>query len=88
MCLKIYHLDPAKFLSAPGLAWQADLKKTEVKLELLTADIVMLLMVNKKIRGGICPAIDQYAKVNNKYIKHKNNEWSYLKYWDVINLNL
>ena len=48
----------------------------------------MLLKINKKIRGGICPAIDQYAKVNNKYIKHKNNEWSYLKYWDVINLNL
>ena len=21
MCLKIYHLDPAKFFSAPGLAW-------------------------------------------------------------------
>ena len=27
MCLKIYQLDPAKFLSAPGLAWQAALKK-------------------------------------------------------------
>ena len=36
MCLKIYQLHPAKFLSAPGLAWQAALKKTEVKLELLT----------------------------------------------------
>ena len=27
MCLQIYHLDPAKFLSASGLAWQAALKK-------------------------------------------------------------
>ena len=27
MCLKIYHLDPVKFLSAPGLAWQAVLKR-------------------------------------------------------------
>ena len=26
VCLKIYHIDPAKFLSAPGLAWQAALK--------------------------------------------------------------
>ena len=26
MCLKIYELDPEKFLSAPGLAWQAALK--------------------------------------------------------------
>ena len=48
-CLKIYQLDPAKFLSAPGLAWQAALKKTEVKLELLT-DTDMLLMVEKGIR--------------------------------------
>ena len=36
MCLKIYELDLAKFIWAPGLAWQAVLKKTEVKLELLT----------------------------------------------------
>ena len=47
--LDIYYLDPAKFLSAHGLAWQAALKKTEVKLELLT-DIDMLLMVKKGIR--------------------------------------
>ena len=33
MCIKIYKLDPVKFLSAPGLSWQAALKKTEVKLE-------------------------------------------------------
>ena len=48
MCLKIHHLDPEKFLSAPGLAWQAALKKSELKLELLT-DIDMLLMVEKGI---------------------------------------
>ena len=35
-CIEIYELDPAHFLSAPGLAWQACLKKTEVRLELLT----------------------------------------------------
>ena len=46
ICLEIYELDPAKFLSAPGLAWQAALKKTKVKLDLLT-DINMLLMVEK-----------------------------------------
>ena len=68
MCLKLYHLDPVKFLSAPGLAWQAALKKTEVKLELLT-DIDMLLMVEKGIRGGICHPIHQYVKANNKYMK-------------------
>ena len=46
MCLEIYELDPAKFLSVPGLAWQAALKKTKLKLDLLT-DIDMLLMVKK-----------------------------------------
>ena len=42
--LKIYQLDPVKFVSAPGLAWQAALENTEVKLKTLT-DNNMLLMV-------------------------------------------
>ena len=52
MCLKINELDPARFLTVPDLAWQAALKKIEVKLELLT-DIDAPLMVEKGIRGGI-----------------------------------
>ena len=48
--IEIYELDPAHFLSAPGLAWQTCLKKTGVELELVT-DIDMLLMVEKGIRG-------------------------------------
>ena len=56
LCLKISELVPAKFLSAPGLAWQAALKKTKVKLDVLT-DIDMLLMVEKGIRGGICRSV-------------------------------
>ena len=68
MCLKIYELDPKKFLSAPGLAWQADLKNTKVRLDLLT-DTNMLLMVEKGIRGGICYSIYRYAKANNKYME-------------------
>ena len=35
MCLEIYDVDPIYFVSSPGLAWQACLKKTEVKLELI-----------------------------------------------------
>ena len=45
----------------------------------------MLLLVAKGIRGGICCAIYQYMKANNKYMKDKNKELSYLKYWDVSN---
>ena len=67
--IEIYELDPAHFVSAPGLAWQAYLKKSRVELELLT-DIDMLLMVQKGIRGGICHAIHRYANANNKYMKN------------------
>ena len=49
MCLEIYELDPAKFLSAPGLAWQAAFKKTKVKLDLLS-DINMKFLVKKKYK--------------------------------------
>ena len=87
ICLEIYELDLAKFLSAPGLAWQAALKKTKVKLDLLT-DIDMLLMIEKGIRGVISHSIYQCAKANNKYIKDrdKNKELSCIQYWDVNNL--
>ena len=66
--IKTYELDPAQFLSAPGLAWQACLKKGEIELELFN-DIDMLLMVDEVIGGGICHAIHKHAKSNNKYMK-------------------
>ena len=84
--LGIYQLDPAKFLSAPGLPWKAALKKTKVKLELLK-DIDMLLMAEKGIRGGICPSINRYSMANKKCMKDytKNKESSYLKHCDRNN---
>ena len=87
MCLKDYELDPAHFLSLPGLAWQACLKKTNVELELLT-DYDMLLMLEKGIRGGICHSIHRYAKANSKYMKNYNNneESSYIQYLAANNL--
>ena len=54
--LEIHKLDPAKFLSAPGLAWQTAFKKTKLKLDLLT-DITILWMAEKGIRVGICHSI-------------------------------
>ena len=87
-CIEIYELDPSYFYSAPGLAWQACLKKTGVKLELLT-DIDMLLMVEKGIRGGIYQSIHKYAKASNKHMKNYNKkiESSYLMYLDANNLH-
>ena len=67
--LEIYELDPAHFLSAPGLQWHAFLKKARLKFELLT-DIDMLLIVENGIRGEICQAVHRYAKANNKYMNN------------------
>ena len=69
ICLDEYRLDPAHFLTAAGLAWLACLKKTGVKLELLT-NYCMLLMVEKEIRGGFCQVTHRYAKANNNYMKN------------------
>ena len=86
-CLEIYGLDLLIFFSAPGLALQAALEKTKVKLDLLT-DIYLLLMVEKGIRGGRCHSIYRHAKANNKYFNDydKNKESSYIQYWNVNNL--
>ena len=85
--LKVYELDPAHFLSSPVLAWQVCLKKTKIKLELLT-DSDMLLMVEEGIRGGICHSIHRHAKANNKYMENYNEskESSYIQYLDADNL--
>ena len=69
VCLKEYELDPAHFLSAPGLACQSCLKKKVIKLELLT-DNDVLLMIEKGMREGITHAIHGYAKATNKYMKN------------------
>ena len=74
-------------LAAPGLARQVAIKKTKVKLNLIT-DIDILLMVENGIRGGIYHCIYPFAKANNKYMKDydKNKESAYLKYWGVNNI--
>ena len=86
-CIEIYELDPAHFLSASGLAWEACLKKTKIRLELLTY-IDMLLMEEKGIRGGMCHAIHRYAKASNNYMKSygKNKESLHIQYSDANSL--
>ena len=78
-CIKMYELDPAHFISLPGLAWQACLKKTGVD---------MLLMIEEGIRGGICHAVHRYAKANNEYMKDydESKESPYIQYLDANNL--
>ena len=86
-CLDINKLDPACCLSAPDIFWNSCLKKTRVKLELLT-NANMLMLFEEGIRGGICTAIRYYAEANNKYKKNYDSTKKsiYLIYVDANNL--
>ena len=86
-CIEIDEPHTANFLPVPGLASPACLKKKGKKLELLT-DFNMLLMVEKRIRGGICHAMHRNAEANNKYMRkyNKSKDSSYLMYLDANNL--
>ena len=88
LCLKIYGLDPVYYFTAPGLAWDACLKMTNINLELLS-DPNMLLMFEKGIRGGISMISNRYGEANNKYMGKKFNRnklKKYLMYLDANNL--
>lgn len=87
MCMQVYGLDPAHYYTLPGFTWDAMLKYTRVKLELLT-DIDMVLFIELGIRGGLVQCSGRYSKANNKYMQcfDKNLETKFLIYFDVNNL--
>ena len=88
LCLKIYGLDPVYYFTAPGLAWDACLKITNINLELLS-DPNMLLIFEKGIRGGISMISNRYGEANNKYMGNrfnKNKLKKHLMYLDANNL--
>ena len=86
-CNNIFKLDSANYLSAPGLSWNACLKDTAVKLELLT-DLDMFLLTESGLRESICHPVKRYAKANNKYMKkyNKKKKSSHILYLDTNNL--
>ena len=86
-CLKHYKLDPCHYFTAPGLAWDACLKETKEKLQLLK-DYDMLMMFEQGIRGGISHISKRYASANNKYMKDFNESKpsSFIQYLDANNL--
>jgi len=87
VCLKNYGLDPYWYFTAQRMAWDACLKKTEVKLVLLN-DVDMLLRIEKGIRGEVSMIPKRYAKANNKYMKDFNlkEESKFIQYLDANNL--
>ena len=86
VCMENYELDPCWYYTAPELAWDACLKKTEVQLELLS-NINMLLMIERGIRGGVSMIPTRYSKANNKYMKNfdPTQESRFIQYLDANN---
>ena len=63
-CMVGYELDPCHYYTSPGLSWSALMKKTGVKLELLT-DLSMHIMLEKGKRGGITQMSCRLSRANN-----------------------
>ena len=86
-CLQYYKLDPCHYFTSPGLSWDAMLKMTDIKLELMT-NIDMFQFIEKGMRGGISYIANRYGKSNNKYMKTYDEKApsKYIMYLDANNL--
>ena len=87
-CMQYYKLDPCHYFTSPGLSWDAMLKMTNIKLELMT-DIDMYQFIEKGMRGGVSYIANRYGKANNKYMKLEYDEKApskYIMYLDANNL--
>ena len=86
-CLQYYKLDPCHYFTSPGLSWDAMLKMTNIKLELMT-DIDMFQFIEKGMCGGISYIANRYGKANNKYMKEYDEKApsKYIMYLDANNL--
>ena len=87
VCKTHYDLDPAHYVSAPQLSWDAMMKSTNCKLDLIS-DPEMYKMLDENLRGGICMITKRFAKANcpdmdtfNRYLPE-----SYIMYLDANNL--
>ena len=88
ICMENYGIDPAYYYTSPGLFWDAMLKETKVRLELLS-DIDQFYFFKRMIRGGISNVSHRYAEANNIYMGDLYNpekEKSHICYFDANNL--
>ncbi|KAB0792615.1 hypothetical protein PPYR_11269 [Photinus pyralis] len=87
LCMNVYGVDAAHYVTTPGLTWDAMLKFTRVKLELLT-DMDMYHMIKKGIRGGVSTCIKRKSCANNEFVPgyDSNQAKVFIQYLDATNL--
>ena len=88
VCLKHYELDPAHYYTSPGLSWDALLKFSKQKLELLS-DINTIQFIESGIRGGVSMISYRHSIANNKYMMKNydpDKEIKSINYLDANNL--
>ena len=73
-CLEYYELDPCHYFTSPGLSWDAMLKMTDIKLELMT-DIDMFQFTN-----------NLYGWAMSQYLPTGGFRWMTQKQIDKIDL--
>ena len=87
-CFSYYGLDPANYLSAPSLAWDAMLMKTGIELEQIY-DPKILDIIERHKKGGLCfVGSKRHVKANNHYLEDFDvtKPENYIMYWDANNL--
>ena len=86
-CLQYYKSDPCHYFTSPELSWDAKLKMTDIKLELMT-DTDMFQSIEKGTCGGNSYIANRYGGANNKYMKEykKEKPSKYIQYLDANNL--
>ena len=87
-CMQYYKLDPCHYFTSLGLSWDAMLKMTNIKLELMT-DIDMFQFIEKGMHGRVSYIANRYGNANNKYMKEYDEKApsKYIRYLDANNLH-
>ena len=87
ICLQYYKSDPCHYFTSPSLSWDAMLRMTNIKLELMI-HVDIFQFIKKGMRGGVSYIANRYGKANNKYMKDydKESPLKYVMYLDANNL--
>ena len=82
-----FDVDPADYVSAPQMGWDAMLEKTGVVLYLIT-DPAIYLMIETGMRGGVCLISKLHAQANNPMVGNNDTEQplTYIVEWAANNL--